>query len=70
MYRHEDSDLESTGTESVEDEDSEENVSETETDHDKALDEGESSSDLEDSGTYQDWLKEATDMTEEIRNEK
>ena len=44
--RLEDSDLKSTGTESIKGEDSKENVSETETDHDTSSDEGESRSDL------------------------
>ena len=64
--RFEDCDLESSGT--VEDEDSEENVSEYETD--KSADEDESSSDVEDNGTYKGWLKEALDVTEEMWSEK
>ena len=64
--RFEDYDLESSGT--VEDEDSEENVSESETD--ESSDEDESSSDVEDNGTYKGWLKEASDVTEEMWSEK
>ena len=67
------SETESNITElTIEDDDSEESVEELEPEEESAVssEKDESSSELEDNVTYQDWLEEAREATEEMRNVK